>query len=275
MTFQTFLETYNGKRNVGNTTENKGECVGLSMVWVNELGLPHIWGHAKDLLANADEKFFEKILNTPDAVPKEGDIIVWGKSFNGTYGHTGIATSKGDVNTFECFEQNDPVGSNCHLKTYNYKAVIGWLRPSQKFVQTDNIILQQSDAFIALCAKMNVPANKDLALAELDKLIKVEDALRQKDDDLRLKEEEIQKMKVEAENILSELKSVRQENEEAQKAIGDLKQVVAEYEKRADEQEDIMRRLGDRIEVLKKVNPVEAYGWLDLIVLGVKRLFGR
>ncbi len=129
MTFQEFLNQYNGQPSVGNTTENKGQCVGLVAVWVDILGLPHIWGNACDLFANADEKFFEKILNTPDAIPQAGDIVIWSSKFNGTVGHTGLATGTGNTNTFECFEQNDPLGSGCHLKTYNYNGVIGWLRP--------------------------------------------------------------------------------------------------------------------------------------------------
>ena len=129
LSFQDFLKKYNGQSNVGNTPENKGECVGLVSVWIENLGLPHIWGHAKDLYKNADPKSFEKIPNTPTAVPQKGDIIVWSEKYNGTFGHTGIVTGTGNVNNFEAFEQNDPLGSNCHLKMYSYFAVVGWLRP--------------------------------------------------------------------------------------------------------------------------------------------------
>lgn len=128
MTYQEFFNLYNGKSNVGNTTENKGECVGLSAVWIDALGLPHVWGHAKDLFANADEKFFDKILNTPDAVAQIGDIAVFGISY-GKFGHTGVVHKPIDINTLEIFSQNDPLGSNCHLVKYTYKHIIGWLRP--------------------------------------------------------------------------------------------------------------------------------------------------
>jgi len=130
MTFNDFINKYNGKGKVGNTKENTGECVGLVMVWVKELGLPHIWGHAKDLLINADPKSYERIDNTPTAIPQAGDIIVWKKEFNSTYGHTAIATGTGNINTFEVFEQNNPLGTSCRLHTYkNYAYVDGWLRP--------------------------------------------------------------------------------------------------------------------------------------------------
>ena len=191
MSFKEFLSKYNGQKNVGNTTENKGQCVGLSAVWVDSLSLPHIWGHAMDLFVNADEKFFDKILNTPDAIPQAGDIIVWNKSFNGTFGHTGIATGTGDLNTFEAFEQNDPLGSNCHLKTYNYNSVLGWLRPlitiepsadSLLVLKSDfENLVRKSSIYDLVCQKLNVADNEGIVLAELDKLISYEDMVVQKD----------------------------------------------------------------------------------------------
>jgi hypothetical protein len=129
MDFQSFLNRYNGQRNVGNTLENTGECVGLVMVWVKSLGLPHIWGHAKDLLTNADKSHYTVIMNSSTNVPQRGDIVVWGKSFNGTFGHTAIATGSGDAKSFEVFEQNNPIGSNSRLHRHTYSHVLGWLRP--------------------------------------------------------------------------------------------------------------------------------------------------
>lgn len=129
--FDTFLNQYNGQRGVGNTPENKGECVGLVMVWIKYINSPHIWGHAKDILTNADRTAYEVILNTPSAVPQKGDVVVWSSRFNGTYGHTAIATGSGNINIFEVFEQNNPVGNGCRLHSYNYNYVTGWLRPKK------------------------------------------------------------------------------------------------------------------------------------------------
>ena len=133
LTFQQFLEKFNGQQNVGNTTKNKGECVGLAAIWVDNLGLDHIWGNAKDLINNYNPNQFEFILNTPDAVPKTGDIICWNFKMGGGFGHTAISTGTGNITTFEVFEQNNPTestGNNCHLRTYsNYNNVIGWLHP--------------------------------------------------------------------------------------------------------------------------------------------------
>jgi len=129
MTFKQFLSQYNGQQKVGNTPENKGQCVGLVSVWMDTFSIPHVWGHAKDLYANAPLAYFDKIPNSETAVPKEGDIVMWNSNMGGGYGHTAISTGTGNVNTFEVFEQNNPLNSNCHLSTYpDYSNVIGWLR---------------------------------------------------------------------------------------------------------------------------------------------------
>ena len=138
MTFQEFLNKYNGQMKVGNTPENTGECVGLVAVWIDNLELPHVWGHARDLINNCDKTKFEVEYNTPTGVPKKGDIIVWSSAMGGGYGHTAISTGSGDIVKFEVFEQNNPTGSNCHLRTYpNYNNVIGWFRPKAVVAPVD------------------------------------------------------------------------------------------------------------------------------------------
>jgi hypothetical protein len=69
---------------------------------------------------------YTKILNTPEAIPEKGDIIIWGVEA-GPYGHIAIFDN-GDQNSFTSFDQNWPVGSICHLQKHNYKGVIGWLK---------------------------------------------------------------------------------------------------------------------------------------------------
>lgn len=125
-----FIIKYNGVGGIGTTKENTGQCVGLVIKWlVSTLKQPMIWGHAKDLLVNADTNVYDIIKNTPEAIPNPGDVIVWTAGFNGTYGHTAIVV-KGNVKTFEVFEQNNPLLSPCMLRTYpNYAYVDGWLRP--------------------------------------------------------------------------------------------------------------------------------------------------
>ena len=85
-----FIKKYEGVSNVGNTPGNSGECVGLIQVYIAELGLSHIWGHAKDIFANASTNEYEKVENAPDIYPDEGDIICW----NSTNVQTGLSAWK-------------------------------------------------------------------------------------------------------------------------------------------------------------------------------------
>jgi hypothetical protein len=127
---QQFINTYTGIL-CGDTPENKGECVGLSELWMDDLGLntPHEYGNARDLLANANTNNFDIIYNTPTGFPLPGDIMVWGTSWGGGYGHTGVIVTA-DINQFTCFEQNNPTGHAPQINGHtNYNGVLGWLHP--------------------------------------------------------------------------------------------------------------------------------------------------
>lgn len=136
MTYSEFFALYDGKPGIGNTPENKSECVGLVAKWIEALGLPHVWGNAINLLDNADKSQFIIVSNSPTNSPSEGDVVVLGKPFGQYtdslgvvryYGHTGIATKNCNDAILELFEANDPVGSPPHIKQYNYESCIGWL----------------------------------------------------------------------------------------------------------------------------------------------------
>lgn len=151
MILQEFYNLYKGKENVGNTPGNRGQCVGLVSLWMDNFDVPHVWGHAKDLYKNAPSEYFQKIPNTPDAIVQDGDIVVWNAGYNGTYGHTGIAKGKHDINSFEVFQQNDPLGSTPHIKKYNYAYVIGWLRP--RALPANDTMVIKKEVFEALVTK--------------------------------------------------------------------------------------------------------------------------
>ena len=134
-----FIKQYNGVPNVGDTPENMGQCVGLIEKYLDYLGLntPHLWGNAKDLLANADKTKLDVITNTPTGFPLPGDIMVFDETWGAGFGHTGVVV-KADVNSFDLFEQNNPAGSapkilhHDHYVNANNKGVIGWLHPKQQ-----------------------------------------------------------------------------------------------------------------------------------------------
>lgn len=130
-TLTQFIADLNGKGNIGNTPENKGQCVGLAFAWILNLGQSHFYGHAKDLYSNAPTSEYTKIKNSSSVYPQAGDIVVWDKSAGGGYGHIAvvIGSNKAD-DSFTVIEQNNPLNAPCRVFTYtNWKGVIGWLRP--------------------------------------------------------------------------------------------------------------------------------------------------
>lgn len=162
-TLQEFITANTGKANVGDTQQNIGQCVGLIEVWTDNLGLPHTWGNAIDLLANADTNSFIVVLNhlgDTSQFPPDGAIVVLGKPYgllaDGTYaGHTGISVNS-DGNTLRLFEANDPDGSAPHMKDYAYDSCIGWLIPKITIPTTPSTdplqaCLQQHDQLVAKC----------------------------------------------------------------------------------------------------------------------------
>lgn len=197
MTFSDFLAKFNGQNGVGNTLENKGQCTGLANVFiVDYLKKSFIWGNAKDFINNYNPKDFEVILNTPDAIPQQSDIVIWGQAYNGNYGHVGVATGTGDLNSFECFVQNDPLGSNCHLKTYNYNSVLGWLKPLSvvepspdtiQVLKTDfENMRRKCDIYDTIINEhhLNIADNSTMVIADVDRLLTVEQAVQDKDKQL-------------------------------------------------------------------------------------------
>lgn len=127
---QSFIAQYTGVANVGDTSENTGQCVGLVEKWLDVFQLPHIWGNAKDLLTNADTGVYTTIANTATNSPGVGDIFVFGTLYGGGMGHCGIVT-QADVNTVTLFEQNDPTGSAPQIKQYPYlPGAVGWVHPN-------------------------------------------------------------------------------------------------------------------------------------------------
>lgn len=107
----------------------KGQCVAGVQSYTNvELGIGGCPAFpvagAKDMFGTRTDAF-DWIKNTPSGVPPRGAIMVWNGNVGGGWGHTGVVTAA-NVNTFDCYQQNDPYNSGMHVKTYNYTNVIGW-----------------------------------------------------------------------------------------------------------------------------------------------------
>lgn len=72
---------------------------------------------------------FDKITNTPQAVPVKGDIVFFGQTI-GPYGHVCIFVDGTDLQ-FNSFDANWPLNSLPHIQHHSYQGVIGWLHFKQ------------------------------------------------------------------------------------------------------------------------------------------------
>ena len=123
-----FYARTNGQR-INSCGGIMGQCVDGSQSYTNvELGIGGCPAFpvagAKDMFGSRGDAF-DWVRNTPSGVPPRGAIMVWNANMGSGWGHTGVVTSA-NVNTFDCYQQNDPTGSGMHVKTYNYNNVIGW-----------------------------------------------------------------------------------------------------------------------------------------------------
>lgn len=74
---------------------------------------------------------FEKIAYKPGMVPQVGDVIFWSDTYVKGTGHVAVFL-EGNDKQFLSFDQNWPVGSNCHKQSHSYTGVVGWLRPKKQ-----------------------------------------------------------------------------------------------------------------------------------------------
>jgi hypothetical protein len=126
------------------------QCMDLYRQYVKDvLGFPQsdpVPG-AADVWTNYRADYFNRIENTPRAVPVRGDIIIWDRADGMPYGHIAVFYN-GDLNSFMSFDQNWG-GNFCHYQNHNYSFVLGWLRPNQPPIVADAIdILAQISAVI-------------------------------------------------------------------------------------------------------------------------------
>jgi surface antigen len=114
------------------------QCVDLMRKYVLDVyGLkPYVaiptTGNAKNIFYNfRDNKYFKKVLNTPNNMPKKGDIVFFKTSvlppwFYGFAGHVAVVDSA-NVMSMILFGQNYPTGSACSFRKFSYKDCLGWL----------------------------------------------------------------------------------------------------------------------------------------------------
>lgn len=133
MNYNEFIKTYKGK-----SFDYDGvsgiQCVDLVKQYLNKVfGIkPGSWGNAKDYYEdyNSNKTLkanFTRIANTPEFVPKKGDIAVWGTGLGNKYGHIAIATGEGTTSYFYSYDLNWN-GKTVKKVKHTYKGFLGVLR---------------------------------------------------------------------------------------------------------------------------------------------------
>lgn len=149
MTPQEWFESVNGKYiEVAGSANAKNQCVDCANDYIKQvLGLPYIeWTNAINFPQHAGDKY-EFIWNTPDALPIEGDLMIFDI---GTAGHISVFI-EGNLSLFRSMDENYPIGSPCCVVQHNYSKVIGWLRPKNAIIDdmTDEqkLVLSKIETF--------------------------------------------------------------------------------------------------------------------------------
>jgi hypothetical protein len=180
MTVQEFVTKYENQT-VDFDGKYGGQCVDLYRQYVKEvLDLPQsppVTG-AKDIFNSYLSDHFTRITNTPTGIPRNGDVVIWGSEV-GQYGHVAIFL-EGDTSSFLSFDQNWPVGSKCHQQLHddNYKGVLGWLRPKQlPLTSEDELVLEKLKTYREKAGHSSLEGAIDYALGAVGTLPKVESDL--------------------------------------------------------------------------------------------------
>ena len=255
MNIEAFVNKWHGKKVEAYDPSNYAQCTDLVLEWIKEQGhgdlIPLGILHAYEIWTKTPSKVlthYNKVANTLEAIPRAGDIIVWGKSYNGTSGHTAICTGWAGQTQFEAFSQNDPVGVGCIIKRYSYNHVLGWLR--LKSLPNENMNELQTK----LNKYFNQVVNADFVISfinnEKSENTKKDKAITEKDKEIsKLKEviavlenkstADLAKAEVDCQRRVDDVKDrLNLEIADKEKRIADLEKailvegnVVVEYEK--------------------------------------------
>lgn len=135
MNFNEWVNKYIG-RAVDYDGSSGAQCVDLCKSYLKEVhNVPmfSIGGSAKNYWLKRFSQLsgFEKIANTPDFVPKKGDIAVWDASKGGGHGHVAICTGEGDTKYFYSYDMNWN-GKAMKKVKHDYSGFYGVLRPKDR-----------------------------------------------------------------------------------------------------------------------------------------------
>lgn len=280
MTLEEFIKKWDGKTLDWDGAYG-GQCVDLYRQYVQEvLNFPQSPGvvGAKDIWDSYLKDRFERIENSPTGIPSKGDIVIWGIKY-GKFGHVGVFV-EGDAKKFSSFDQNDPVGTKCHLQPHTYTGVLGWLTP--KVAPAPEL----PTWFKGLLTENGIdPTNPEGKVREMfDQSKKYEQAQKERDRALRdLAEAKGDATKFEELHINAqkENKRLAEEIEDLRKSVGDrdaqittLEGRVSALEKQLDPEKVIVLSREDYA-VLTAKDQIKAASRWQLLRAIISKTFGR
>lgn len=183
---------------------------------------------------------FEKIPNTPTGVPKAGDIVLFGSpmgKFTDTNGKTQYAGHvcifiEGDSKKFRSFDENYDAPLP-HVVEHTYTYCLGWLRPKNTQPDTQaqlNQAIADRDRnwnfLIAISNALGVTTNIDVILAEIKKLISMEDSLNEKQKNLDKANEQITDLEGKLKPLQDTNDDLKTKNEKLSEDLDDQKKKV-------------------------------------------------
>jgi hypothetical protein len=275
MTFTEFMEKWNGQYlEVAGSSNALYQCVDLANAYLRDvLNHPIIeWTNAIDFPSKLPD--FTYILNTPDGVPQEGDLVIWG----GTYGHIAIFI-EGDTNSFRSFDQNYPSGTPCHVQGHTYSNVIGWLRS-----RNETVSKEVYDA--CMVDRQKFWSERDTALAKVTDLEKkvidlnrqlaemasIMESIKNEDADAIENMHKVEKERDELRGIIGEcLKEMNLSTEETNELSGALHDLVATLKS----QKDDISNLEIQVDNLIKQSDLKNVPFTTLFGEIVLRIFKR
>lgn len=279
MSIDDVIKKYFDQPNVGDTPQNKGQCVGLIECYIDDLGLPHDWGNAKDLLADADTTKFTVVKNNPSDTsqfPPIGAIMVLDGTWGNGDGHTGVVVFADGI-VYAMLEQNNPTGHKPQILTHDYKGVLGWLIPSvpldSQQSQLDQCRTDRDSHWtdlMSIQAKLKLTGDYSITviLADLDKLMTMEQAVIDKDNQLT-------QLNQQATDLQTQVTKLQDENKTLQVNIDTQNTQLNNLTVANAAQLNKIQDLAQQIAGLKQQLQVPVQNGFSLILLGIKKLLGR
>lgn len=163
--------------------------------------------------------YFDRIENTKENVPQNGDIVLWGTKI-GKFGHVAIFID-GDVNKFNSFDCNFPTGTLPHTQSHTYNGVLGWLRLKVNVVKPDWVRAYLLERNIDISNEGDARARLAEVFTNATKFDEADQARIKAQEKLAEADGEIASLTTENAHLKGDLQKCGNENIDLKKAVAD------------------------------------------------------